>query len=121
MHKKIPVVFVSAPFRGANSWEIEQSVRKAEELAFKVHELGGFAICIHSNCRYFCGTLNDEYWIDGCLEVLGRCNSLIHTDDWQNSSGAKREHAHAEELGKPILYNIEEFKAWMISSGFSVK
>lgn len=85
---KIPVVFISGPFRGENSWEIEKNVRRAEELAFEVWKLGAACICPHMNTRYWDKTLPDDVFLDGDLAILLKCDALLHTFDWKKSIGA---------------------------------
>ncbi len=38
------IIFISGPYRGANTWEVEQNVRRAEALALEVWRLGHVAI-----------------------------------------------------------------------------
>lgn len=107
------VVMISGSFRGKNSWEIEQNVRKAEELALKVAELGAVAICIHSMYRFFAGTCTDEYWIEACKELLRRGDAVLFVDNWMDSTGAMGEKKLCQEIDKPYFYNLDKLGTWL--------
>jgi len=39
-----------------------------------------------------------------CMRLVEIADVVFMLDNWKDSNGAKREHAHAEALGKQILY-----------------
>lgn len=107
------VVYVAGPFRGANSWEMEQNIRHAEVLALGVWRLGAAALCPHTNTRFFQGAADDSVWLDGDIELLRRCDAIIMTDNWMASVGARAEHNYAETWGIPVLYSLAELRKWL--------
>lgn len=107
------LVYVAGPFRGPNSWEIEQNIRRAEALALEVWRKGAAVICPHANTRFFQGAAKDDVWLEGDLEMLLRCDAMIMTDDWKRSTGATHEHAFAETEGIPIFYNLADLERWL--------
>lgn len=107
------VVYVAGPFRGKNSWEIEQNIRRAECLALEVWRLGAAVICPHTNTRFFDGAADDKVWLSGDLELLRRCDAMILTADWERSSGARAEAEHAKERQIPVFHNLIELKDWL--------
>lgn len=111
--KTMPVIYIAGPFRGANAWEVEQNIRRAESLAFQVAQLGAMPLCPHTNTRYFDGTLTGEFWLEGTLELLRRCDAVLFTPCWLRSSGARGEHAEAERLGLPCFMTIGELADWL--------
>jgi nucleoside 2-deoxyribosyltransferase len=113
MANKMKVVYVAGPFRGPNSWEIEENIRRAERLSLEVWRLGAAALCPHTNTRFFQGAADDSVWLDGDLELLARCDAVVMTDDWWKSSGAKAEEAHARALNIPVFYNIDTLRTWV--------
>jgi len=96
------VVYVAGPFRGANAWEIEQNIRRAEELALQAWHAGFAVLCPHTNTRFFQGAAPDDVWLDGDLELLRRCDAVLLTNDWARSSGARAEVNFADSLGVPV-------------------
>lgn len=107
------VVYVAGPFRGANAWEVEKKIRRAEELAFEVDCLGAIALCPHTNTRFFNGTLSDTFWLEGTLELLRRCDAIILTSDWETSQGARAEREEALRLGIPVYYSLEALREFI--------
>jgi len=101
------VVYIAGPFRAANSWLVEQNIRRAEELALRVAEAGAMPLCPHCNTRFFNGTLTDEFWLAGTMALLERCDAIVLTDRWPASSGCRSERARAVELGIPIFYDTD--------------
>lgn len=102
------VVFIAGPFSASNAWKREQNIRRAEEVAFKVAELGMMPLCPHANTRNFADTLTDEFWYEGTLELMRRSDVVILLDNWQESKGAVREREEAIKLNKPIFSSVEE-------------
>ena len=101
------VVYVAGPFRGKDSWEMEQNIRRAEELALEVWRAGHAAICPHTNTRFFQGAAKDEVWLFGDLAILERCDAVLMTPNWERSEGAKAERQHAIIHHIPIFYSLE--------------
>jgi hypothetical protein len=108
------VVYVAGPFRGANGWKIEQNIRRAEELGIRVAEAGAMPLIPHANTRFFHGTCTDQFWLDGTMELLRRCDAIIMTENWEESSGAKSEYHLAMKLRLPIFHEgtFEVLSEW---------
>lgn len=98
------VIYVAGPFRAKNSWQMEQNIRLAEEVALKLWGLGAAVICPHANTRFFQGYYPDGVWLLGDLEILDRCDGIVLCGDWQRSAGSVAEHAYAVTKGKAIFF-----------------
>ena len=101
--KKQFVFYVAGPFRGADSWAMEQNIRRAEEVAWCIFAEGEVAICPHTNTRFFQGSLPDQVWIDGTLTMMRVCDAVIVVPGWEQSVGTLGEIAEAERLGMPVF------------------
>jgi hypothetical protein len=108
-----PVVYVAGPFRGPSAWAIEQNIRRAEELALEVWRAGGAAVCPHTTTRFFQGAAPDEVWLEGDLAILGRCDAILMTADWERSTGARAERDFAVERGLRVFYDTDACLAWL--------
>lgn len=106
------LIYVAGPFRGANSWEMECNIRRAETLALEVWKAGMACICPHTNTRFYQGVTEDNVWLDGDLEILRRCDAILLTPDWTRSYGARAEAQFAVARKIPIFYSIEDLIAW---------
>lgn len=107
------VVYVAGPFRGANAWDIEENIRRAERIALEVWRSGAACVCPHTNTRFFQGAADDAVWLDGDLEILSRCDAIVLTPDWAQSHGARAEEAFAKSRGLPVFCNIQELRDWL--------
>src|SRR5262245_18621062 len=107
------VVYIAGPYRGANSWEIESNIRRAEQLALEVWRAGAAALCPHANTRFFQGALPDSIWLKGDLAMLAKCDAMVMTPDWQRSLGAQAEHDFAEQHAIPVFYDVFALGVWL--------
>ena len=106
-------IYVAGPFRGRDSWEMEQNIRRAEALSLEVWRLGCAAICPHANTRYFQGALPDETWLLGDLELMRRCDGVLVTEDWERSLGAVAEVDEALRNGIRVFFDLEQLKEYV--------
>jgi len=106
------VVYVAGPFRGPNSWEIEQNIRRAESLSLEVWRAGFACICPHTNTRFFQGAADDSVWLEGDIEIMKRVDGVLMTPDWKRSQGATIEKEIAEKLGLPVFETLADLLAY---------
>jgi len=98
------VIYVAGPFRGENSWVMEQNIRRAEELSLRVWRMGAAVICPHANTRFFQGAAPDDIWLKGDLEILRRCDAIVMTRHWSFSTGATKELEFATQHILPAFF-----------------
>ena len=101
------LVYIAGPFRAATAWEIEQNVRRAEELALEVARAGAMPVCPHTNTRFFHGQCTDEFWLAGTMELLHRCDAVVAAYGWERSSGSRAEVAEADRCGIPAFLSAD--------------
>lgn len=103
------VVYVAGPFRAPNAWEIEQNIRRAEELSLAVWKTPGLvALCPHLNTRCFQGAAPDDVWLDGDLELLIRCDCVLLVPGYYRSQGTRAEIDFALDNGIPVFETLKE-------------
>jgi len=107
------VVYVAGPFRGPHAWAIEQNIRRAEEAGFEVAKLGAMPLIPHTNTRYFHGALPDQFWLDGTVELLYRCDAALFIEGWENSSGSRNEYEECKRRGIPAFTTLQELAVWL--------
>ena len=112
--RKLPlVVYIAGPYRAANSWDVEQNIRRAETLALAVWRAGFAALCPHTNTRFYDGAAPDYVWLTGDLALLQNCDALLTVDGWERSTGTQDEIAFArDEQHMPVFHRIEDLIAW---------
>ena len=104
------VVYVAGAFRAKTQWEIMQNVRRAEDASLELWKLGYAVICPHTMTQHFQNECPDEVWLDGCLELLRRCDAIYLVEGWQCSEGSLVEYELAKELGLIIMGNKKSEK-----------
>ena len=107
------VIYLAGPFRGPDHWAIWQNINRAAALALEVWKLGAACVCPHMNSFCFQGAAPDHVWLDGYLAILGKCDGILMTPDWQRSSGATAELRYAESHGLPVFLTLEDLAAWL--------
>lgn len=121
MAAKVTVVYVAGPFRCASAYQpgqqdafgIHLNVTRAMALALEVWRAGAAAICPHANSFCYQGSAPDDVWLRGDLAILERCDAVLMTPDWERSSGARAEEAHAKSIGLPVFYVLDDLVAWL--------
>lgn len=111
------LVYVAGPYRSPTEFGVVENIRRAEALALKVWQAGAACICPHKNTALFGGALGmpDEVWLKGDLEMIRRCDAVIVTENWTQSSGTIAEVDLAQELGLPVFVELSELKLWINS------
>lgn len=89
----IPLVYIAGPFRGPTPLDVARNIERARDLALRVAQLGDgcFPITPHLNTAPFDKQMTDQFWLDGDIELMNRCDAMVLTEDYQTSSGARRE------------------------------
>jgi len=95
--ERLPVIYIAGPYRAATPWKILQNIRQAQAVALQVWKLGAVALCPHANTALFDGEAADDIWLEGDLELLRRCDAIVLTEDFEQSSGARAEFAFARK------------------------
>jgi hypothetical protein len=95
------VIYVAGPFRGPTAWAIAENVRHAERWAYQLACCGAMPLVPHTNTLNFHGELTDQFWLDGTLELMRRCDGAVFIPGWRLSAGSRGEWQEAERLGLP--------------------
>jgi len=107
------VIFISGPSKSMDIFLRERIKTQPAMLALEVWSLGVACICPHTNSGFLFGELPEEIFLTGYLEILERCDALLLTENWQQSTRSRKERQRAIELQIPIFYNLRCLKAWL--------
>jgi hypothetical protein len=102
------LVYVAGPFRATTAWGIAENVRSAERVGLEVARAGSMPLIPHANTAHFHGECTDDFWIEGTLELLRRCDAAVFLPGWHHSTGSRGEWAECVRLGMPRL-DLEPF------------
>lgn len=105
---EITVIYVAGAFRAKTQWGIMKNVRKAEDASLRLWKLGYAVICPHTMTQHFQDECPDEMWLEGCIELLKRCDAIYMVEGWQNSEGSLAELEVAKKIGLKIFYETRD-------------
>ena len=105
MTKPLPLIYIAAPFRGSTPYDVRRHVEAARDIGLTVAILGGYPIIPHTMTADFDKQLTDQFWLDGTMELLRRCDAILMGPRWMYSTGATAEREEAKRLGLPIFYS----------------
>jgi hypothetical protein len=109
------IVYIAGKFRGPTGWVVAENIRAAERVGIEVARLGFMPLIPHANTAHFDGEMNDDFWLQGTLELLRRCDLIVMVPGWENSTGARGELALAGELKMPIFLSIEDLRLAVVN------
>lgn len=71
---------------------------------------GWFPVIPHSNTGHLDKKAKrpDEFWLEGTMEMMRRCDAVLLCPGWTTSSGTKAEIREAQALGIPIYEHYTE-------------
>lgn len=116
------VIYIAGPFRASSifvdgaqdMFQVQRNTMDAMELALAVWRTGyAVALCPHANTMFFTGAALDRVWLDGDLELLRRCDAILLTASWEQSSGARAERDFALAHNIPVFYELFALNAWL--------
>lgn len=110
------LLYVAGPFTGPTAWDIECNVRSAELVGLEVAKLGVMPVIPHTNTRFFHGQCTEEFWYEGTLELMLRCDGIIMCSGWSESRGATQELGAARKVGMTVFMHgvsaDEDIRKW---------
>lgn len=114
---KLKLIYIAGPFTGPHAWAIAQNVRAAETCAVGVVEAGAMPVIPHTITRNFEGLASLEFWYEGTLELLRRCDGVYMVPGWETSRGVKAEREEARRLKLPVFEDFVHLEMWLRKGG----
>lgn len=114
------LVYIAGPFRGPSNWAVCENVRAAERIGLEVAKLGAFPVIPHANTAHFDGLLTAQFWLDGTMALLRRCDAIVMVPGWERSQGSCHEYADARDRDVPVFEWPEDaakLAAWIERTG----
>ena len=101
--------YIASPFMAATIEGILAHIAAAVKIAAAVNLAGGgkvFAVLPHSMTfpiwQEMGNPPDDQFWYEGDLALLKRCDRLILSPNWAESKGCRDEREHALRWGIPV-------------------
>ena len=99
--RRLPLIYIVGPFRGPTPLDVRLNVEHARTYGLIVAKAGGYPIIPHTMTADFDKQLDDQFWLDGTMEMLSRCDAIALIPHWRLSTGARAEKDAAEVFGLP--------------------
>jgi hypothetical protein len=114
---RLPIVYIAGKFRAPTAAGLAANVREAKHWGLRVAELGAMPLIPHANTGSFYGLLTEQFWLDGTLSQLAKCDAALFIPGWIDSQGACAEHSFCERYAIPLFGAAEvrcgQFAAWV--------
>lgn len=100
------LIYVAGPYRGQTKEHVALNVSAARHVGQICARLGWYPVIPHANTALFDfdfpALATDEFYLQGTLELLRRCDAVIMVAGHEFSTGAKAELLEAQALGLPV-------------------
>ena len=108
--------YVAGPYTNNGRTTVGDNIANARKAAISIWENGHYAICPHLNTAYFdvdCKLAEDKY-LEGCIEILKRCDFAIFIPGWQYSKGSliEKEFCENNDIPYHLLGSWPDAKRW---------
>jgi hypothetical protein len=97
------IIYVAGPFRGPTPWDIAENIRAAERIGLMVAMADAMPLIPHANTAHFDRQRDGQFWLDGTMELLRRCDGVVFLPTWRRSEGSVGEFREAGRLNIPRL------------------
>ena len=117
-----PLIYVAGKYRAATREAVAANIEAARQLGIEAARLGWYPVIPHCNTAHMelaTPQHGDQFWLQGTLELMRRCDALVLVPGWETSEGTQGEIAEADRLQIPIyrspdlLPGASEFIAWL--------
>jgi len=104
------IIYVAGKYNGKTYSEIDDNIRKAEEVSIKLLAAGWCVITPHKNYSHYeiygavYESLDYKLFMQCDLEILSRCDALFAIEGWLDSPGAGQEIYLTKKKNIPIFY-----------------
>lgn len=109
----LPLIYIAGPFRGPTPLAVRRNVEAARDAGLLVAQVGGYPIIPHTMTSEFDKQLTDEFWLDGMMELLRRCDAVFLLPTWKDSRGATAEYEEAIRRGTPTFGDLSALRHWV--------
>lgn len=101
------VAYIAGPYRASTIAGVVANIRAAEAVAAKYWRLGYAVHCPHKNSGLMDGICSDDVWLNGGLEILRRCDTIVMMENYIDSEGSVDELEVARLQGLEVIFEGE--------------
>lgn len=118
---KVPLIYIAGPLRSDTPISVRRNVEAARDLGLRVAEAGAYPVIPHTMTADFDKLLTYQFWLDGTLQLLARCDAIILTHTWEKSTGARAEHDWAQQHSMPSYVDVDPSQAHIMGRSWPLQ
>lgn len=101
--------YLSGPITAKHGFTVEENVASAVKVYLDCLRRGIPAFCPHLSGAFPSAFLVDyEVWLAYDFAVIERCTHVLMLPRWETSDGAVREMDFAKQLGRTVVFSLDE-------------
>jgi len=107
------LIYCAGAFSAPTREGIDANIARAIDVGLEVAALGHMPIIPHANTGdpRFMAAQRHEFWIEGTLELMTRCDAVVLVPGHEESPGTRGEIAEARRLGIPVFNDVKTLAA----------
>ncbi len=104
------LIYVAGRYRSKSKEGVRLNIQAASHVGAIASEKGWYPVIPHTNTagHEHITDNDDQFYLDGTLELMRRCDAVVMVPGWAQSSGAIGEHNEAHKLGIPTYLTVDE-------------
>lgn len=115
------LIYIAGPYTAKTAWGIECNIHRAREVGALVAKFGAMPVIPHANTAHFDDIQPAQFFIEGTLELMKRCDGVVVLPNSDSSKGTQGEIALAKRLGipvyeigdQPVSTELEDLENWV--------
>jgi hypothetical protein len=107
------LIYIAGPYRAARVDQREINIQNAWRAAARVAELGAMPVCPHANSAHLDDLQPADFWLEGTLELMRRCDGVLLLQGWEDSAGSRGELREAAAKGLPVFITHFQLRLWL--------
>lgn len=112
-YQDFKLVYVGGPYRDKDMYQVKRNIRNADMVGELVIEAGAYPIIPHKCTELMEGMQSPQFFIEGTMAAMARCDAMIVVPYWQSSEGTIGEIKEMNRLGKPVFFHGYTMRHWM--------
>jgi len=106
------LVYVAGPYTAPTILQREANIREAQLVGGQLIAADVYPIVPHEMGQAYADQQPPEYWYRATMALMLRCDAVVLTPRWAESTGATLERERALRVGIPVFPTVWTFEIW---------